>query len=197
MARAMPVLPEVGSRMVAPGFRRPSRSASSTMALAMRSFSEPVGFWPSSFAHMRTPGFGDSRWMPTSGVSPIAARMSSARMQGIIPAATDTSSAAGIGEPLPAGATSVGDDLPGRVRAGRTGDPPARVGAAAAEIQALEWHAVPGVPEQRPPGEELVEARLPVERMTTGQAVVALQVLRRDHLAGDHQAGQPRGEPLE
>src|SRR3954454_17810555 len=80
MARAMPVLPEVGSRMTLSGVRRPSRSASSTMRLAMRSLSEPVGFCPSSLAHRRTPGFGDSRGMPTSGVFPMASRMSLARM---------------------------------------------------------------------------------------------------------------------
>lgn len=33
----------------------------------MRSFVEPVGFWPSSLAHSRTPGFGDIEGMPTSG----------------------------------------------------------------------------------------------------------------------------------
>jgi len=38
---------------------------------------EPVGLLPSSLAHIRTPGFGDMRGMPTSGVFPIAARMSS------------------------------------------------------------------------------------------------------------------------
>ena len=76
MARAMPVLPEVGSRILTPGFRWPSRSASSIIRLAMRSFSEPVGFWPSSLAHSLTRGFGESRWMPTSGVLPMVSRMS-------------------------------------------------------------------------------------------------------------------------
>ena len=46
----MPVLPEVGSRMVSPGLSSPRSSAASIMALAMRSFTEPVGFWPSSLA---------------------------------------------------------------------------------------------------------------------------------------------------
>src|SRR4051794_33182690 len=82
MASAMPVLPDVGSRMTLSGVRAPERSASSIMRLAMRSFSEPVGFWPSSFAHRRTSGFGLRRGMPTSGVFPIASRMSFARMAG-------------------------------------------------------------------------------------------------------------------
>src|ERR687892_1297374 len=84
----MPVLPEVGSRMVLSGVRSPDRSASSIMATATRSFSEPVGFWPSSLAQSRTDGRGDSRWMPTSGVFPTAPRMSSARIRTPQPPAT-------------------------------------------------------------------------------------------------------------
>src|ERR687892_659883 len=84
----MPVLPEVGSRMVLSGVRSPDRSASSIMATATRSFSEPVGFWPSSLAQSLTDGRGDSRWMPTSGVFPTAPRMSSARIRTPQPPAT-------------------------------------------------------------------------------------------------------------
>src|SRR5262245_61562962 len=73
----MPVLPDDGSRIVAPGFRTPSRSASSTILSAMRSLDDPPGFWPSSFAQIRTSGFGDSRCTPTSGVSPMRPRTSS------------------------------------------------------------------------------------------------------------------------
>ena len=58
MASPMPVLPDDGSRMVWPGFSVPSASAASTMALAMRSLTDPPGFWPSSLATMRTPGRG-------------------------------------------------------------------------------------------------------------------------------------------
>ena len=54
------------------GVRSPDASAASTIFSAMRSLVEPVGFWPSSLAHRRTPGFGDMRGMPTSGVLPIA-----------------------------------------------------------------------------------------------------------------------------
>jgi hypothetical protein len=39
----MPVLPDVGSRMVCPGPIAPSASAASIMARATRSFTEPVG----------------------------------------------------------------------------------------------------------------------------------------------------------
>src|SRR6187551_3098968 len=45
----------------------------------MRSFVEPVGFWPSSFAQMRTPDTGERRCIPTSGVLPIASRIESYR----------------------------------------------------------------------------------------------------------------------
>src|SRR3954453_12926709 len=68
----MPVLPEVGSRIVCPGWIAPSASAASIIALATRSLTEPVGLRPSSFAKMRTSGFGESRGSSTSGVLPTA-----------------------------------------------------------------------------------------------------------------------------
>ena len=57
--------------MVWPGCRRPSFSACSIIALAMRSFTEPNGFCISSLAKMRTLGFGDSLETSTTGVLPI------------------------------------------------------------------------------------------------------------------------------
>src|SRR5690349_18425092 len=79
MARAMPVLPEVGSRMVAPWTSRPSRSAASIMARAGRSLIEPVGLRSSSLAQRRTLSDGESLGRPTSGVSPTAASRESYR----------------------------------------------------------------------------------------------------------------------
>src|SRR5215217_407458 len=76
----MPVLPLDGSTRVAPGARRPAFSASSTMARAIRSLMLPVGLWPSSLAHSRTPGRGESLGSPTSGVLPIASARSSWRI---------------------------------------------------------------------------------------------------------------------
>src|SRR5438874_4121449 len=81
MAREIPVLPLVASRMIRSGVSSPDSSAASIIRLAIRSFSEPVGLSPSSFAHSRTDGFGDIRGMPTSRVLPIASRMSFARMR--------------------------------------------------------------------------------------------------------------------
>ena len=66
----MPVLPLVGSRIVAPGVRRPSSSARWIMRSAARSLIDPVGLWSSSFAHSRTSSDGDSVGRPTSGVLP-------------------------------------------------------------------------------------------------------------------------------
>ena len=76
IASEMPVLPEVGSRIVWPGPIAPFSSASSISARATRSLTEPVGLWDSSLAQMRTPGLGERRLSSTSGVLPIACTMS-------------------------------------------------------------------------------------------------------------------------
>ena len=54
----MPVLPEVGSRIVWPGRISPFSSASSIIERATRSLTEPVGLRDSSLAQIRTPGLG-------------------------------------------------------------------------------------------------------------------------------------------
>ena len=71
MASERPVLPLVGSRMVWPVAREPSARAAASIAWAMRSLTEPLGFCPSSLAQMRTPSRGDMRRSRTSGVLPI------------------------------------------------------------------------------------------------------------------------------
>jgi hypothetical protein len=76
MASEMPVLPDVGSRIVWPGRIAPFSSASSISARATRSLTDPVGFWDSSLAQRRTPGLGERRLSSTSGVLPIACTMS-------------------------------------------------------------------------------------------------------------------------
>ena len=77
IASEMPVLPDVGSRIVCPGSIAPRASASSIIARATRSLTEPVGLALSSFAQIRTSGFGESFFSSTSGVCPIDATMSS------------------------------------------------------------------------------------------------------------------------
>ena len=76
IASEMPVLPEVGSRIVWPGPISPFSSASSISERATRSLTEPVGLRDSSLAQIRTPGLGDRRRSSTSGVLPIAWMMS-------------------------------------------------------------------------------------------------------------------------
>ena len=72
IASEMPVLPDVGSRIVWPGRIRPFSSASSIMLRATRSLTEPVGLNDSILAQMRTPGLGVRRRSSISGVLPIA-----------------------------------------------------------------------------------------------------------------------------
>ena len=71
MASAMPVLPDDGSMIVRPGVRVPSASASWTIRQAMRSLTEPPGFWPSSLARIRTSGLGLRLLTSTIGVLPM------------------------------------------------------------------------------------------------------------------------------
>mmetsp|Transcript_43549 Transcript_43549/g.95292 ORF Transcript_43549/g.95292 Transcript_43549/m.95292 type:complete len:218 (+) Transcript_43549:1180-1833(+) len=74
MANPMPVFPEVASTIVVrPGAISPRFSACSTIALAIRSFTESPGLANSSLARTRAalqsgPG---TRWSATSGVLPI------------------------------------------------------------------------------------------------------------------------------
>src|SRR5439155_13762130 len=68
--RPAPVLPEVGSTIVPPGFSSPSRSAASIIASPIRSLTEPPGFRYSSLASRRAPPLGESRSSRTIGVSP-------------------------------------------------------------------------------------------------------------------------------
>src|SRR5689334_20254846 len=77
MARPVPVLPDVGSMIVPPGRRRPSRSAASISRMATRSLIEPPGLNDSSLATIR--GFSPApiRARRTRGVSPTVSRIES------------------------------------------------------------------------------------------------------------------------
>src|SRR4051812_24601067 len=70
----MPVLPDVGSMIVPPGFSLPERSASSIIASAMRSLMDPPGLARSDFIHTsaRSP---NRRLMRMWGVLPIVSRI--------------------------------------------------------------------------------------------------------------------------
>ena len=78
MASPTPVLPDVGSTIVPPGFSSPSRSAARIISSAGRSFDEPPGFVVSSLA---TSGHGRSApTLPsfTIGVLPMRSMADSA-----------------------------------------------------------------------------------------------------------------------
>src|SRR3990172_3035010 len=79
MARAMPVLPDVESRMVLPGRNFPVRMPSRTIHKAGRSLTDPPGLNPSSLAKMRTFEGSPSviRGISSSGVSPTRSRTDS------------------------------------------------------------------------------------------------------------------------
>jgi hypothetical protein len=70
----MPVLPLVGSMSTDPGPMRPSFSASSIIARAMRSLMLPPGFTRSCLTQTVTRG-SKSRLMRTCGVWPMVSRM--------------------------------------------------------------------------------------------------------------------------
>src|SRR6185369_13903229 len=77
-ARPMPVLPLVGSMIVAPGFNRPSFSAASIIARQIRSLMLPPGLNDSSFAHTSPQPSGTTRFSRTTGVAEIRSRGESA-----------------------------------------------------------------------------------------------------------------------
>ncbi len=78
MARAIPVLPEVGSTMTeTPGLSRPSASIAATMAAPMRSLTEWAGLKNSSLAATVATQPAVTRLSRTSGVLPMRAVMSS------------------------------------------------------------------------------------------------------------------------
>ena len=71
IASAMPVLPEVASISVSPGLMSPRFSASTIMAIAGRSLTEPAGLLPSSLPRITLPDAPTMRCRRTSGVLPI------------------------------------------------------------------------------------------------------------------------------
>ena len=74
-ASETPVLPPVYSTTGPRAGNRPSASAASIMASAMRSFMLPVGFALSSFSRMRAPLAGKMLPSSSSGVPPIQSRI--------------------------------------------------------------------------------------------------------------------------
>src|SRR5262249_2410150 len=69
--------------------------------------------------------------------------------------------------------------------------------AGAAQIEILDRRRGAGPREERTADEQLIERQLAVEDVAAGEAVVALEVERRDHLARDDRRGEAGGEPLD
>src|ERR1700687_1765153 len=88
-ASAMPVLPEVESRIVFPGRKLPVRSPSRTIQTAGRSLTEPPGLSPSSLATIRTRGDTPcrTRRISISAVLPTRSRIDSGRSGRPLPTA--------------------------------------------------------------------------------------------------------------
>src|SRR5665213_2916894 len=78
MARPIPVLPDVGSTIVPPGFSAPDLSASSIIESAIRSLIEPPGLARSDFT--QTSASPNSRLIRMCGVPPMVSRILAARM---------------------------------------------------------------------------------------------------------------------
>ena len=83
MAREMPVLPLVGSRMIVSGPMCPACSAASIMATPMRSLTLAAGLKDSSFATTSAPAPSVTRCSRTSGVFPTSCVMSSATLMAL------------------------------------------------------------------------------------------------------------------
>src|SRR4051794_38148913 len=80
----------------------------------------------------------------------------------------------------------VAQDLARRVVARHAGDPATRVRTAAAEIDALERHAVIAISQYRAGAEELVQRELAVEDVAAHEPQLALEIERRQQSARDH-----------
>src|ERR1700674_3120791 len=83
--------------------------------------------------------------------------------------------------------------LPRRVGTGTPGQPRPRMRPRAAQVQVLNWHAVPGPIKQRTHGKELVERKFTVENVASRESVGIFQILRRDDLVRQNQFRKPRG----
>ena len=77
-ANPIPVLPEVPSMIVPPGFKRPSASASSIIFTAILSLTEFPGLKVSTFASTKASTPTVTLFSFTSGVLPIVPRIFSA-----------------------------------------------------------------------------------------------------------------------
>src|SRR4051794_33276853 len=80
----------------------------------------------------------------------------------------------------------------GRVMTWRSRDSTAGVGARAAQIEALQRHAIVGRADHRSGAEQLVEPHLAVEDVAADEAKTPLEIERRVDLAADDRLGEAR-----
>src|SRR5919106_719132 len=104
----MPVLPLVGSTIVAPGLTRPCASADSSIARPIRSLTLPPGFSDSSLATTLAPPGRGSRFRRTIGVWPISSSTDDAvfdlgdRLADLFPELTELVRLVAVAPPRPA-----------------------------------------------------------------------------------------------
>src|SRR5215208_5813227 len=221
IARPVPVLPEVGSMIVPPGFSRPSASAASTILIATRSLIEPPGLKYSTLATtcgFRPAAMRDSR---TSGVSPTVSRIESLMSAGAAMRRTirARSSRTAGGPDLPVGqrhaARQPGLDARRLVRAAVLGRPadehagrvPRPVEAVDVDVQARGDERAPEVARLHvPAGPERAKAARARDRdvevlallrapADAAQVVAHVAVLRDRERDGEHDGGRRRGAP--
>src|SRR4051794_22709420 len=114
MASPVPVLPEVGSMIVPPGRRRPSRSAASMSFRATRSLIEP-------------PGLNDSSFATICGASPCPIRLR--RMSGVLPTVSRIDSLMSWAVPLAVMEATIGRAPPAEENGGNCEGFPIGAGA--------------------------------------------------------------------
>src|SRR5438874_6882646 len=76
--------------------------------------------------------------------------------------------------PSTAARSRIGQDLAGRVRPRRTGDPATGMGTGPRQVQTGQSEAIPGMAEHGPPGEELIQAGFQVLEASLGEPVLSL-----------------------
>src|ERR1700751_2027871 len=115
MASPTPVLPDVGSTSVPPGFSFPSRPACSIIASPIRSLTEPPGLRNSSLARIRAWPGGESLSSRTIGVPPTRSR-TVGYSRGIAGSVEQSSALEGAMKITVIGRGTVGGGLAGRWR---------------------------------------------------------------------------------
>src|SRR6056297_249304 len=92
----------------------------------------------------------------------------------------------------PTATESVTQDLARCVPPRQPGDAATRVGAGTAQVQAGHGATIVGLAEQRTRAEQLVEAQRAMKDVAAQQAVLALEIQRREEAASENAGGEVR-----